>query len=51
MSIPGYTYPSPSRRDTGLTTDLNKSKFFAKRTQYLDLIISVDGIYIDPTKV
>jgi hypothetical protein len=37
--------------DSGLTADLNKSEFFAKRTRYLGLIISVDGIRMDPTKV
>ena len=37
--------------DRGLQVDVNKCKFSVKRVKYLGLIISTDGISIDPEKV
>jgi len=37
--------------DFGLTADINKSDFFTKKTKYLGLIISTEGIQMDPTKI
>jgi hypothetical protein len=34
-----------------LQIDLKKSEFFTKQTRYLGLIITLDGIEIDPKKV
>jgi hypothetical protein len=35
----------------GLQIDIGKSEFYAKKTRYLGLIISTDGISMDPEKV
>jgi len=38
-------------RDTGLQIDMNKSEFYTKKTKYLGLIISTEGISMDTEKV
>ena len=35
----------------GLQIDINKSEFYTKKTKYLGLIISTDGMTMDPDKV
>lgn len=35
----------------GIQTDVNKCKFHVTETKYLDLIISKDGIKMNPAKV
>jgi len=38
-------------RDTGLQCDIKKCKFYTSKVTYLGLIISRDGIKMDPKKV
>jgi hypothetical protein len=38
-------------RDAGLQCDIKKCKFYASEVTYLGLIISRDGIKMDPEKV
>jgi len=38
-------------RDAGLQCDIKKCKFYISEVTYLGLIISRDGIKIDPKKV
>ena len=38
-------------RDAGLQCDIKKCKFYATKVTYLGLIISRNGIKIDPKKV
>ena len=38
-------------RDAGLQIDIDKSKFHVKETKYLGLIVSTDGLRMDPAKV
>jgi hypothetical protein len=37
--------------DAGLQIDINKSEFYTKKTKYLGLIISTNGMSMDPEKV
>ncbi len=37
--------------NAGLQIDINKSEFYTKKTKYLGLIISTDGMSMDPEKV
>ena len=38
-------------RDAGLQIDIDKSEFHVKETKYLGLIVSTDGLRMDPAKV
>ena len=38
-------------RDAGLQVDITKSEFFVKETSFLGVIVSTDGIRMDPKKV
>ena len=38
-------------KDTGLQADIKKSEFAVKKTKFLGLIISTDGVRKDPDKV
>ena len=38
-------------REARIPTDVDKCKFHVMKTRYLGLIISTDGIKIDPAKV
>jgi hypothetical protein len=37
--------------EAGLQIDINKSEFYTQKTKYLGLIISIDGLSMDPEKV
>ena len=37
--------------NAGLQIDINKSEFYATKTKYLGLIISTNGMTMDPEKV
>ena len=38
-------------QEAGLQVDIRKSEFFVEKTKFLGLIVSKDGLQIDPEKI